>query len=837
MSDAFGLATGDDGAVRAARPPLARPNGLDGYAAEIVRMLREPLLILDGELRVHAASEAFYGTFKSTAEATIGRRIYELGSGQWDIPALRKILEELLPSNGEVADYPVEHEFEGIGRRTMLLNARQLHAEGDDAKLILVAIEDVTERRRAELEIARHRAWLATTLRSIGDALIATDVDARVIFMNPAAERLTGWASSDANGRPLDEVFNIVNEATRAAVESPVSKAIRCGSVVGLANHTLLIAKDGTERSIDNSAAPIRDQSPDPAAALFGVILVFHDITERRATERQLQMSETRYRRLFEAAHDGVLIVDVDTRRITDVNPFLVELLDYPREHFIGKELWEIGFFRDKASSQAAMRELHEKHSIRYENLPLEDRRGRRHPVDVVANLYLEDLAPVIQCNIRDISARTIHEREREALLANEQAARLEGEAANRAKDIFLATLSHEVRTPLNAILGWATILRGKQCSDEEVREGMEVIERNCRAQTQLINDVLDISSIVSGKLRLELRPCDLAIPIEAAIETMRPAASARHVRIEADLHPSFSSVAIAAPPVFCDVDRMQQVMWNLLSNAVKFSAKGDTIRVALDRTGSQARIVVTDTGRGITPDFLPYVFDRFRQADGGTRRNYGGLGLGLSIVKHIVELHGGTVKAESDGEGRGSTFTVVLPIRAVSVDDGMDDDHDATHAGVDAAHGAIRIDGVRVLVVDDEADARRLIGKVLTDAGATVTVAGTVAEAMAALTKLNEQKECAPDVLVSDLAMPDYDGFDLIRRVRAAGHTVQELPAVALTAFANKGYARSALLGGFQIHVSKPVDPQDLIAVVAALTGRAGPAPTRVPPSRNAKA
>jgi PAS domain S-box-containing protein len=837
MSDASGLATEDDGAARAARPPRARPTGLYGYASEIVRTLREPLLILDSDLRIQAASDAFYLTFKSAVATTIGRRIYELGSGQWDSPALRKLLEELLPSNGKVTDYTVEHDFEGIGQRTMLLNARQLHEEGSDTKLILVAIEDVTERRRAELEIARHRAWLATTLRSIGDALIATDVDARVIFMNPAAERLTGWAGSDANGRPLHEVFNIVNETTRKVVESPVSKALRSGSVVGLANHTLLIAKDGTERSIDDSAAPIRDKSSDPDAALFGVILVFHDITERRAAERKLQTSETRFRRLFEAAHDGVLILDVDTRRITDVNPFLMELLDYPREHFIGKELWEIGFFRDKASSQAAMHELHEKHSIRYENLPLEDRRGRRHPVDVVANLYLEDDASVIQCNIRDISARKIHEREREALLANEQAARLEGEAANRAKDIFLATLSHEVRTPLNAILGWATILRGKQCSDEEVREGMEVIERNCRAQTQLINDVLDISSIVSGKLRLELRPCDLAIPIEAAIETLRPAANARHVVIEADLHPSFSSIAIAAPPVFCDVDRMQQVMWNLLSNAVKFSAKGDTIRVALDRKGSQARIVVSDTGRGITPDFLPYVFDRFRQADGGTRRNYGGLGLGLSIVKHIVELHGGTVQAESDGEGRGSTFTVVLPIRAVTVADGVDGEHGVTDGSVDAALALIRIDGIRVLVVDDEADARRLIGKVLTDAGATVTVAGTVAEAMAALTRLHEQMGCAPDVLVSDLAMPDEDGFDLIRKVRAAGHGVQELPAVALTAFANKGYARSALLGGFQIHVSKPVDPQDLIAVVAALTGRAGPPPAKDPPSPGTKA
>jgi len=788
------------------------------YADAILETMRQPLLVLDASLRVKIANRAFYKTFKVPAGQPVGRLIYELGDGQWNIPALRKLLDELLPTDGEFTDYPVEHDFPDIGRRTMLLNARRLRDGDNNPELILLAIEDVTERRRAEAEVGRQRTWFATTLASIGDAVIAADADARVTYLNPTAEAMTGWSQGEAVGKPLHEVFNIVNEETRVTVESPVIKAIRQDAFVGLANHTLLLVRDGIERPIDDSAAPIRDENGN----IVGVVLVFHEISKRRQAEQLLETSEIRYRRLFEAAHDGILILDTSTRRITDVNPFMMGLLDYPREHFIGKELWEIGIFRDKEANQSAMQELHEVGSIRFENLPLQDRNGRRHPVEIVANIYREDHATVIQCNIRDIAERVMFERERAALLANEQAARMEAEAANRSKDIFLATLSHELRSPLHAILGWTSILQQEGRKEEDLQEGLEVIERNCSVQAKLIEDVLDVSRIVSGKLQLEISPCDLVEVIGAAVDVVRSAADAKGIVIHTELDPS------AGARASCDANRIQQVVWNLLTNAIKFTPNGGSVRVELSRDRSATRIAVSDTGAGIAPEFLPHVFERFRQADGSTRRKFGGLGLGLSIVKHLVELHGGSVQAESAGEGRGSTFTLDLPIHAVHAprEDEAAGGRDQTRTsdGAPTLPAPIRLDHLRVLVVDDEPDALRLIAKVLDEAGAHVTLAASAAEALEVLEACEQwHEEGGPEFLVSDLGMPAMDGFDLIRAVRSSGHSAEDLPAVALTAFAHKDYQRRALLAGFQVHVPKPVDPHDLLAVVASLAGRTG--------------
>jgi PAS domain S-box-containing protein len=412
-----------------------------------------------------------------------------------------------------------------------------------------------------------------------------------------------------------------------------------------------------------------------------------------------------------------------------------------------------------------------------------------------------------------DVTERKNFERERETLLANERASRMEAEEANRSKDIFLATLSHEVRTPLNAMLGWATILQKKQCTEQEVREGAEVIARNCRAQAQLLEDVLEVSRIISGKLRLEIKPCDLASVVHAAIEVVRPAANAKQITVTTAIDPS-------ASPAVCDNVRIQQVVWNPLSNAIKFTPQGGRVQVVLDREESQARITVSDNGQGIEPGLLPYVFDRFRQADSSTRRKLGGLGLGLSIVKHIVEHHGGTVLACSDGKGRGATFVVRLPVQAVQIssrtaDVNPSEGEQAARKRPETKGTEIELSGIRILVVDDEVDALRLVGKVLAEAGASITMAGSVREAMVAV-----ERE-VPHILISDLGMPDEDGFDLIQWVRGGGHTAEQLPAVALTAFANKGHEDSALLSGFQIHVAKPIDPDHLIAVVGSLTLR----------------
>jgi signal transduction histidine kinase len=413
--------------------------------------------------------------------------------------------------------------------------------------------------------------------------------------------------------------------------------------------------------------------------------------------------------------------------------------------------------------------------------------------------------------------------RDREAILHSEQASRTEAEAANRAKDMFLATLGHEMRTPLNAIVGWLSILRNEGAGENDFREGIEVIERNTKAQVQLIDDLLDISRILSGKLRVDVSPCELSELIQAGVDVMRPAAEARGIMLDVQLEPS-------ASPTSCDPTRIQQVVWNLLSNAVKFTPKGGRIGVALAREQSNLRIQVSDTGEGIKPELLPYIFDRFRQSDSSTRRRHGGLGLGLSIVKYLVEAHGGTVEADSAGEGRGATFTVRLPIRAVRIDDDEDAAADSspqtsgagerdakTGAGRASRSPVVRLDGVRVLVVDDEADARRLLVKVLQEAGAIVTAAASAAEALDMLARDK------PNVLVSDLGMAGQDGFDLIREVRRRGHDARDLPAVALTAFVQKDDQRLSLEAGFQLHVSKPVDPHDLTSVIARLAGRPG--------------
>jgi CheY-like chemotaxis protein len=341
----------------------------------------------------------------------------------------------------------------------------------------------------------------------------------------------------------------------------------------------------------------------------------------------------------------------------------------------------------------------------------------------------------------------------------------------------------------------------------------LEVIERNARAQVQLIDDVLDVSRIVSGKLQLNVRRCEFTAVINAALDSVRPSAHAKGIQIETRFDP-------AASPATCDPARIQQVVWNLLSNAIKFTPKGGQVTVGLDRERSMTRVSVADTGQGISAEFLPYVFNRFWQADSSTRRKFGGLGLGLSIVKQLVEMHGGSVRAESPGEGRGATFTFDLPIAAVAAsqpeEPGAVDEAPASSNSAESAE-LIRLDGLRIVVVDDEPDARRLLAKVLGEAGATVVAAASAQEAIVALEKTR------PNVLISDLAMPDEDGYDLIRKVRVRGFTAQALPAVALTAFASKTHARSSLLAGYQVHLPKPVDMHDLLAVVATLTGRTG--------------
>ncbi|HYG65850.1 MAG TPA: response regulator [Thermoanaerobaculia bacterium] len=425
------------------------------------------------------------------------------------------------------------------------------------------------------------------------------------------------------------------------------------------------------------------------------------------------------------------------------------------------------------------------------------------HPVEPI----------VLVATIRALLRARVAERQVQELLRLEAAARAAAEQANRLKDEFLATLSHELRTPLNAILGWVQLLRSGSMDTAGVARAVETIERNAKAQAQLIADILEVSRIITGKLRLDVHPLDLRSVVRSAAETVRPGAEAKGVALDLSLDRD-------VPPVSGDPDRLQQVVWNLLSNAIKFTPRGGRVEAAVEASGSHVQITVRDTGQGIAPAFLPHVFDRFRQADASTARLHGGLGLGLAIVRHLVELHGGAVGAESQGEGRGATFIVRLPVLGVF--------SPAVPAAVGTAREALlepeaslpapprsSLLGLRVLVVDDHPDTLELVSTVLRGHGAEVAAASSTAEAKRVF------GDVRPHVLLSDIGMPEQDGYELIRYVRGlpedrGGAT----PAAALTAYASPADRLKILDAGFQAHIPKPVEPLDLVTLVVRLVG-----------------
>jgi signal transduction histidine kinase/ActR/RegA family two-component response regulator len=412
------------------------------------------------------------------------------------------------------------------------------------------------------------------------------------------------------------------------------------------------------------------------------------------------------------------------------------------------------------------------------------------------ARLHVEELS-------KYITELQHSEEERGQLLLRAERARTEAEAANRIKDEFLATLSHELRTPLTSLLGWSSVLREAKRDEKVLNQGLEAIDRNARVQAQLIDDLLDVSRIVSGKLNLEVRPLDISSVTRAAINVVRPAADAKGITMDYWAEPGLGAIS-------ADSARMQQIIWNLLSNAVKFTPHGGKISVRTEQDGSDARVTVKDSGQGIHPEFLPRVFDRFLQADSSTTRSFGGLGLGLAIVRHLVELHGGTVSAESDGAGKGATFVATFPLLA---DRALP--NTAAHNGesISETHS---LQGLRVLLVDDEAEARQIISTVIARTGAEVKICASASEA---LMKLSEWK---PDVILSDIAMPDEDGYSFIGKVRALSREKGgEIPAAALTAYARDVDRAQALAAGYQMHIAKPISAGQLVRMIAKLAGR----------------
>jgi signal transduction histidine kinase/ActR/RegA family two-component response regulator len=397
-------------------------------------------------------------------------------------------------------------------------------------------------------------------------------------------------------------------------------------------------------------------------------------------------------------------------------------------------------------------------------------------------------------------------------LFESERLAREEVERTSRVKDEFVATLSHELRTPLTAILGWAQMLRSGERPPDQVAKGVEIIERNARMQTQIIDDLLDMSRIVAGKIRLDVQQVHLPEVIEAALATVRPAADAKAIRLQTVIDPHVS-------PVRGDPNRLQQIAWNLLSNAIKFTPRGGRVQIALQRVNSHVEITVTDTGQGITAEFLPHVFERFRQSDSSSTRRHAGLGLGLAIVKQLVELHGGSVRVSSAGEGHGATFTVELPLIPVVAEEPATDRVHPRHArGASPLATPLSFADLRILVVDDERDTLDLVRQLLEEHGAKTVGAGSAAEALELFAEFH------PDVLISDIGMPEQDGYELLRNIRAAEvPSGRSTPAVALTAFARSEDRTRAMLAGYQMHLAKPVEAAELIATVASVAGLTG--------------
>ncbi|HEY0100837.1 MAG TPA: PAS domain S-box protein [Pyrinomonadaceae bacterium] len=627
---------------------------------------------------------------------------------------------------------------------------------------------------------------------------IAVHAGGVVLFMNTAGARLLHAESPEQIvGR---SIASLIHPDYHGLVRERIERVSR--GETPPPSEIKFIRLDGTEIYGELASAPLLYQGRPAVQA------VVRDLTRRKQAEEALRESEKRFRLIFNQQFQFMAILSPEGF-LLDINELPLRAAGVTREGVLGRLFWETPWWDGLTEMQAGW-------PARLASAARSDT-----PVFSVDSYQAADGTRVADASITavkavdgsveffivqasDITERKRVEEERERLLR-------EAQEANRLKDEFLATVSHELRTPLTAILGWAQLLRGGQLEGEAAVRALDTIERNARSQAQLINDLLDVSRIVTGNLRLDVVPVSPHSFIDPAVEAVRPAAEAKGVRLQ-------KVIDTGVLTVMGDPSRLQQVVWNLLTNAVKFTPRDGRVQVRLERVNSQIEIAVSDTGAGIEPEFLPHVFERFRQADQRTTRQHGGLGLGLAIVRHLMELHGGTVRANSAGEGTGATFTVTLPIAAVHRREETEERTPEAARDMSPAHDCPeRLDGLKALVVDDEPDARELLSVGLGQCGAQVTMASSARDALAALAAAKF------DVLISDIGMPGEDGYELIRRVRelppgAGGRT----PAVALTAYARTEDRLRAMRAGFEMHVSKPVELAELIAIVANLVGRA---------------
>ncbi|MCC7123861.1 MAG: CHASE3 domain-containing protein [Acidobacteria bacterium] len=645
-------------------------------------------------------------------------------------------------------------------------------------------------------------------LDSSGDSIALLDLDGRVMTVNGTGLRLMEIPSLDTvSGCPWPDLWGTSGVLANGAVTEAAS-----GQQSRFQGSCL--TSQGP-RWFDVIVAPLRGHD----GRVTRLVGTARDITDQKRHEAQLRESEQQFRTLA----DSMPQIAWSTRADGYFDYFNERWYEYtgmPRPHEPGGEQdpsgtgqgWHWRDFLHRDDVEVTLRtwtqalESGDPYHVQY----------RLKRVDGQFRWFIARAVPLHDANgaitrwfgtSTDIDDQKRAEEERAQLLASERSARSEAERAARMKDEFVSTLSHELRTPLNAIVGWIGVLK-QDSSPEALTRGLSVIDRNLKRQSQMIDDLLDISRIISGKLRLDVHRVDLAAVIEEAVASVQPAADAKNVRL--------ITVLGSAAVIQGDPGRLQQVVWNLLTNAVKFTPKGGLVQVTLRKQGSHVHIEVSDNGEGISAEFLPQIFQRFRQADASSTRRHGGLGLGLAIVKNLVEMHGGSVDARSEGEGSGAIFTVRLPLALARQPEAPEIEMHGSEP-LREPFGML-LEGLMVLVVDDEPDARELVQRFLSEAGAGTTSASSASEALELL-----EQGLQPDIIVSDIGMPERDGYDFMRRVRQLDGPVASAPAAALTALARGEDRKRALLAGYQTHLAKPVDPTELVAMVASLAGRTG--------------
>jgi len=648
---------------------------------------------------------------------------------------------------------------------------------------------DITESKRLERD-ARH---FAAIVESSDDAIISKDLNGTIVTWNRAAERLFGYTADEIVGQSV----RVIIPPDRQSEEDQVLGAVRRGESV---EHfeTVRVRKDGTHVPISLTVSPIRTSSGE----IVGASKIVRDLSRLAGVQRDA----LRLASIVDSSDDAIVSKDLHSI-VTSWNAAAERMFGFAESEMVGQSIRRIIPDDRQQEEDEVLSRIRRGERVEHYETVRRRKDGTLVPVSLTVSPILNQDGTVVGASkiARDISDRERAEQERQRLLTIAR-------EASQLKDEFLATLSHELRTPLNAIVGYVRMMQSGLLTGEKRTRAMDTVERNVTSLTQIVEDVLDLSRIISGKLRLDVQAVDLPSVVHNAVETVRPAADAKGVRL----------VAIADPraaPVSGDPERLQQILWNVLSNAVKFTERGGRVQVRLERVDSHIELTVSDTGVGISAEFLPHVFDRFRQADSGISRSRGGLGLGLAITRQLVELQGGRIYAESDGPGTGATFRIELPLRSANAAVPAEKREHPDTSPAEHPIAVPQLDGIRILAVDDDRDALALVREILEATGAAVVTADSAQDALDLLERMT------PDVLVADLGLPQMSGFDLIDRVRRSERpAVRGMPAAALTAYARSEDRTKALRSGFQLHLAKPVDPGELMAAMAVLAKRASP-------------